>query len=347
MSGEIDEAPTLFDLFEWVRSTPGLNAAAREAILDRLGGLLLALGRTAAWRVAWNPADLARYSIDFELVGTSERAKQILIESTLVTLFHQEVERGVVNGPLKLVIALDDAQRYFAGGETTGDLAPRDELAGVIRGTGLSLWADLQSLTGLPTRLPPNLTLKLMGRLGSAVDYTALGAHLSLRGAQLDWAQRHLVPGTFVGQVGEGDWREPFVFTVPLLKLAAPVDDSEVAVSVKALDALPTVPAPEFFHWELHPRVTVAGEPDLGLSDVERDYLKAVLAAPGQPSSFYSRSLRLSGRRAAVIRDRLIQAGLLRQHTVATRARGRSALVLEPLEAAARAVAAPERTDTP
>ena len=30
------------------------------------------------------------------------------------------------------------------------------------------------------------------------------------------WCAHHLVPGLFVGQVGEGDWRYPFLFQVPL-----------------------------------------------------------------------------------------------------------------------------------
>ena len=70
--GREDAFPTLYDLYEWVWGRPDLNLPAREAILDRLGAFLAALTPACgAYRVGWNPVDLARYSIVHELAGTA------------------------------------------------------------------------------------------------------------------------------------------------------------------------------------------------------------------------------------------------------------------------------------
>lgn len=341
--------PTLFDLYEWVRTTPELNPQAREAILDRLGALLLALTpRCAAYRIGWSPGELARRHMLFEMRGVSETAKQILLGSLLFSVFYGEVERGVVNGPLKLAIIFDDSQRFFDAGAQgdSGELAPMDELAGVIRGTGISLWVLAQTAAGLSRRLVPNLGLKLIGRLGSHEDYASLGADMGLSSEQIDWARLHLQPGQFIGQVGY-DWREPFVFQVPLIPLQESVSDETAAASVRALDALPTVFAEEFADWQPQYSVQVSDPPPMKsptekpvLDEAAIRFLKAVLQNPGQPSSAYARLARLGTKQAVAIRVRLVGAGYLREHGVSTGGRGRQSIVLEPLPPAYGAVAA-------
>ena len=70
--GRTEVWPCLYDVYEQVRAAARLNAPAREAILDRLGVLLTSLGPDcAAYRLAWNPEDLAQHSIDFEMTGAS------------------------------------------------------------------------------------------------------------------------------------------------------------------------------------------------------------------------------------------------------------------------------------
>ena len=66
------------------------------------------------------------------------------------------------------------------------------------------------------------------------------------------------------------------------------------------------------------------------LTDLERRYLQAVVGNPGKASSFYARAVRVSGRRAAEIRVRLVKEGYVRQHEV-TGKRGRTSILLEPL----------------
>lgn len=329
--------PCLFDVYEAINQNSKLNAAAREAILDRLGALLVSLTpQCAAYRSGWRPADLTQFNIDFEMRGASETAKQLLLQSLLFSVFHAEVERGVVNGPLKLVIAFDDAQRFFEARQSESpDLAPMDELASILRSTGLSLWVMAQTAHGLSPQLLPNLATKIIGRLGGAEDYAALGATMGLTADQIRWAKLHLSPGSFIGQCSEGDWREPFLFKVPLLPLPDNVDNVAAAESLEPLRGLPTEFAEEFAHWQPHHYAeieTSAAPAKSTLTDAAQRFLVAVVAEPGRRSSDYARLTGLSGKRAAAIRQELIKAGLLRTHAVATGARGRTAIVLEATE---------------
>lgn len=337
--------PTLFDLIEWTRNTAGLNSQARDAILDRLGSLLAALTpQCAAYRMAWSPAELASRSICFEMGGTSETAKQILLESLLFSIFQREVERGVVNGPLRLVIAFDDSQRFFDTSSqlSGGDLTAMDELAGVIRGTGISLWVLAQTGVGLSRRLMPNLATKIIGRLGTSEDYASLGADLGLNAEQIAYARLHLEPGQFIGQTAHG-WRHPFLFRAPLINLSGRTDDREADESARSLDSLPTVFAEEFAHWSPIPvmevkraAVTPAAQ---DLSEADLRFLKRVIQNPGKPSSVCARLAGLGSKQGVEIRLRLVQAGFLREYQLATGQRGRQAIVLEPLQPALDAVA--------
>lgn len=334
--GPVSAWPCLFDVYEWLHARPGTNAQAREALLDRLASLLVSLTpRCAAWRRAWSLADLARHSIIFEAGGASESVKQVLIESILFSLFQREVEAGLFNGPLELWLAFDDAQRFFSesGQGTDSSLTPMDELAGIVRGCGIGLAIMPQSTLGLSRRLLPNLATKLMGRLGCGADYAAMASDLGLNQAQLEYAKLHLQPGTFIGQVATGGWREPFLFTVPPQPPLPEVTEAEVAESLKPLEALPTLAATEYAHWTPHHLVELTTPPPNKptLDEAAIRFLRAVLDHPGKPSSGYARLAGLSGARAAAIREDLVTRGYLRQHKVATGVRGRVALVLEPL----------------
>lgn len=337
--GKKDAWPCLFDLYEWVKEKQRLNAASRDAILDRLGALLLSLTpECAAHRVAWDPADLQRHSIVFELRGATETVKQILCESTLFSVFQEEVERGVVNAPLSLFAAFEDAQRFMDNSqEGDGEISPMEELAGIVRGTGKGLCIVSQTTHGLSKKLTCNLATKIMGRVGSGEEYTRLGSDLGMNRRQIEWAKRNLKPGTFISQFADGSWREPFVLQVPHLKVPVSVTDFEVGESAKLLDSLPSVPATEYQKWNPYSTVRVntpgldKGEPTERLTEVELRFLEAVTSEPGKPSSFYSKKTGISGKRSSEIRSRLASLGRLREHEVATGNRGRSSIILEPL----------------
>lgn len=251
--------PTLYDLYEWVWARSDLNLPAREAILDRLGAFLTALTPSCgAYRVGWNPVDLARYSIVHELAGASPSVAHVLLESALSAVMRHEVVHSPPNATIRLFLAVDDGQRYLDGHPITGDIQPLDELAGVIRGQGLGLGVFVQTTSGISDRLMANLAIKVFGRLGLHTDWARLAAELGLDREQLAWAQRQTQPGVFVGQVAER-WREPFLFRVPKIDLPSTVTDAEAAKSLGVLNELRTVRADEYVQWKpSHLRVAVA-----------------------------------------------------------------------------------------
>jgi hypothetical protein len=336
--GQRDRWPTLFDLAEDIRLCATANPAAKDALLIRFLTLLLTLKpECVAYRRGWSPLNLAVFSIDFEMRGATEVEKQLLLGCLLAIVFHKKIECGLANTTLSLLLACDDAQRLVST-EADGDgqdTAPLAELASVGRSPGIGFWVDVQSLQGFSPKLLPNLANKFCGRLGSGTDYGAIAGHMSLSGEQLDYSNHSLKPGWFLGQTTEAESREVFLFTVPKMPELSPVSDAEAADSCQPLKQLPVERAHEFDQWQAFPTVEVKPEappptPPL-LDDAEVRYLREVVHRAGQPSSHYARAAGVNGQRAAKIRRKLVELGLVREHAVALGTRGRNSIVLEPL----------------
>ncbi len=339
IEGKTNAWPTLFDLYERARSTKSLNSAAREAILDRIGAFLVSLTPSVgAWRLGWRPSDLKHHAIIFEFSTAGERVKSAIADFYLSSLLRSGVRENRPNSGMKFLCVFEDAQRFAsAGTEAGGDITPMEELAGLIRGTGVGLVFLVQSLSGLPKGLLANLATKCMCRLGHHEDYRALGADMGMNADQIRWAQLNLRPGVSLWSLAEGSHRLPFVLHTPRVDMPARVDDSEVTSSQRPLDRLPTVFANEFARWSPVPLVEISNTPTTSvarLTEVESRFLQSVMANPGQPCSACAKAAGLSGRRAAEVRQRLVQAGYVREHSVATGKRGRTAIVLEVLEPA-------------
>lgn len=339
--------PCLFDVYEWVCSARGLNVPARDALLDRLGTVLVS-SPCLAYRVGWDPVALQRWSIVFELADASEQLKQLLIEPCLYSIFHYEYERGVSNADLSLWIVLEDALDFLRTGQNAaGEITPIDELVAVVRSSGKGLAVLCPTTHGVSRTLMANLTFKVMGHLNLHEDYQVVGANMIMTPDQISWAEHHLQPKLYVGQLGIGSWPEPFVFQVPHVPTPGVVDDLTAANTLNLLNGLPTVPAAEFLNWQPHHviEVSVPATPARdSLSEVERRFLEAVVRMPGRASSFYARTARLNGAAAAAMRARLVTLGYLREHLIATGARGRMSIVLQPLDKALAATA-PEPTE--
>ena len=112
------------------------------------------------------------------------------------------------------------------------------------------------------------------------------------------WCAHHLVPGMFVGQVGDGRWRFPFLFKVPKMKRMKGVSDIEADESLEALENL-DVESVEFSDWSAVPCVKVSGNKDSGtgvsqLSDSEVRLIEAIVAHPMLPSSQYVKLAKIS-----------------------------------------------------
>lgn len=335
--GKIDEWPTLFDLYEEIRTAKNLNAAAREALLDRLASLLRSLTpQVAAYRLAWRPSDLAQHFIAFEFKEAPEHVKSVLINYLLFSVLQKRIDDGRSNVPLDFSCFFDDTQRFTQiGSGAASGITPLTELAGLIRATGTGLAFACQSMEGVPAGLRANLATKCMCRLGAHSDWQLLGSDMSMSAEQIRWAQQHLRPGLAVWQLADGPWRYPFVVKTPKLKGAQFVTDLEAADSTRALDQLPVKPADEFLHWQPVPVINISSQ-ELGdaITKEERRFLQAVIQQPGVASSEYATIVGMSGKTAVRIRRQLVQRGYLREYSVAIQTRGRAAILLEPLEPA-------------
>jgi hypothetical protein len=217
-------------------------------------------------------------------------------------------------------------------------------------------------MQGLSRRLAPNLATKIMGRLGSHDDHARLGADLAMNQKQIEWARRRLKPGRFVVQVAEGDWREPFVISVPLISTRVVVTDEDVARSIRPLENLPTLPATEFARWEPHHIAQVSspdraeGEEDdhaagltarpneepsqkkatarnQGISKELLDYLTSVAAHPLWNCSERDRGLGISASKGNRIRAALVDRGLVGLVPISPGGRGKRFQLLDLTQA--------------
>jgi hypothetical protein len=228
--------PTLFDLREEIASDQNSNPPARHAIVDALDPLLLSVGPIFRYRIGWATEDLARFVIVFELGGIPESAKNLILNMLLLAEFASRIARGVSNPSMDLWICCDEAARLTSASNPVCGLS---DLMGLIRGSGIGLDLSVQS-ADIAASILSNTATKTIGRCGSAADYEVMAAAMGLSAGQKLWLRTHLVPGLFVGQLGEGSWREPFVFRVPPMGLVP----SAAEPSLGDLARLPSEPAP-------------------------------------------------------------------------------------------------------
>jgi len=352
--GSVASWPTLFDLHRAAFRAKSWNAAGREALLDRLGSLLLSLTpQVAGYRVGWTHLDLAKHSCVFEMGGAAERVKHILLLPFVLGEFAHRMRSGVANRALDLCVILDDSQRFVveSQGLGRGSLPPLIEMAGLVRGAGISLGISAQSFQGFPAGLIENLSLKIMGRLGSDDDWRRMARELGLSHEQRAWAELQLTPGRFITRLPLGPWRKPFPFIVQPLRRLPRVTDAEVKASQAPRRTIPTLFAEEYRHWtpyeaetELRtkPRATPesASQSDQvdELSEIELRFLRLIVLEPGLSASTYARRMNLRGSRAKALRESLVRRSYVRVHSLATSGRGRPSIVVEPLAKARAAL---------
>ena len=238
--------PTLFDLYEGVRCNKDANPQARQAVLDALEPVLLSLGpEVLAYRYGWPPDELAKRHLVIEFGGLAEADKDLILNDLVISEFASRVARGISNPRMDLWVCCDEAQRLCSGSRgASGHPSPVEDLIGLVRGTGIGLDLSVQSANDLAPQILSNTATKVMGRCGSASDYEAVGRHMGLTAEQVRWAQLNLTPGLFVGQLGEGRWRHPFVFRVPEMTLSPSEQYEADTEAWQCLIDLPTVTAP-------------------------------------------------------------------------------------------------------
>ena len=236
--------PTLFDLHEDIKADRDANRPAQMAVLDSLAPVLYSLGpEVLAYRYGWTSGDLSRMHMAIELAGSGEREKNLIINTLVLSEFTSRVARGISNPKMDLWICVDEAQRLCcvpAAGQSNGV----SDLIGLVRGAGVGLDLSVLSTSNLAPQVPSNTAIKVLGRCGSAADYAAAGHNIGLSAEQIQWAQLHLRPGLFIGQLGEGEWRHPFVFTIPAMDLSDAAREGPETDGIGPLKALPTEKQP-------------------------------------------------------------------------------------------------------
>lgn len=334
--------PTLFHLFEAVRNDKTANSQARQAILDNLEAVLIALGPAVlGYYRGWAANDLAKYKLAIELTGLPENGKDLLLNTLVACEFISRIARGISNRGMDLWMSLDEGQRLFSQRKETATYNGNSttDLAGLVRGAGIGLFISVLTPDDLSSRIPAITSTKIMGRCGSIPDYMAAGRYMGLSPEQITWCAHHMDRGMFVGQLGSGKWRHPFFFRTPVPTPLPPVSDAQADQTLISLSHLKVDPV-EFTHWSSRPRIDVASQaqPSSVLTDSECRLLKAIIDHPLQASSQYVKLAKISFNTLSKLRPELVKKGFIREHPVDSGKRGRSKLILEPLEAGIKAV---------
>jgi len=327
--------PTLYDLFEEIKRDKKSNHPARTAILDSLEPVLLSLGpQVLAYRNGWTTEDLASRHLCFELAGLSETDKNLILNCSILSEFTSRIARNISNPKMNLWICVDEAQRISSSSNNTSAIGNQ---IGLVRGTGIGLGLSLQSMDRVLPQIVSNTATKVLGRCGSMADYAAAGRSMGLNTEQIQWAQMNLEPGLFICQLGEGQWRYPFVLRIPPMNLKRDTISQES--SIGTLSNITTVYAPEFDTWGFASEVSTAtAKPSMFDSEQEFSLCKAIADKPMQASSTYHKLAGISSKTATKVRQQLVAKGFIREHTLDSGGRGRSSILLEVLPEGTKAL---------
>lgn len=326
-------SPVLFDLFEAIKADGELNYQAKSAILDSLKPVLMSLGaKVLAHRQGWSTGDLAKHHTCFNLAMVSETDKNLILNSLLLGEFTSRISRGISNPKMDLWICLDEAQRICSGSPEKSAIGNQ---IGLVRGTGIGLNLSVQSCDGILPQVLSNSAVKLLGRCGSSSDYYTMGKNMGLNSEQIHKCQMTLEPGLFVGQMGQGKWRYPFIFRIPAHEIPT-TSKANIMTSDNPLDQVKTVYACEYDHWGQVPELSLDPPPEQSQqiifdSPQEYRYCRSISDEPMKNSSFYAKAAKVSPKLIKGIRQSLIAKKFIKAHTIEAGGRGRSSILLEVL----------------
>ncbi len=324
--------PTLFELYEEAKGDTDANPQARMALIDSLAPILCSLAEVLAYRQGWTSSDLSRLHLAIEFAGIGETEKNLVLNALVLSEFTSRVAKGISNPNMDFWICCDEAQRIVsAQGNSPGRNAVGD-LISLVRGTGIGLDLSVLSTSAITPQVISNTATKIMGRCGSAGDYAAAGHSMGLSAEQIQWAQLNLKPGMFIGQIGEGNHRYPFVFTIPQMSFPQVSSNQQSLDDLGSLSSLPIVPAGEFQTWSdnaCDSAPTSQKSNSAFESDQEYRFCKVIVENPMLASSKYPKLAGISSKTAGPIRHILIAKGFVREHVLDSSGRGPSSLMLE------------------
>ena len=340
--GNTTNYPTLFELREFIRNARNFHAQARDAIITALDPLLLSLRNVLCCRKGWSIGELAKRKIVFEFNSCSDAARNLLVNTLLLSEFQSRVSKGYSNVSPDLFIYLDEGSQLIESDDAT-----ISQWAGLIRGVGLSLLISNQSAVSISQKVLSNIPNRFIAQCSSFADLQVLGSAIGLDASAKRYLSTHLRPGLLLGSLSQGDCRHPFLFTTPLMNLPChQIDES----ANREIEALPVVPASEFENWEPEwakqevissedTKVTVSTQkldtppfPNLGLSRDEMLLLQAVIADPCQPVSTFPTTLQMSTKTIQRLRKSLVIKNMIQEQQMQSSGRGRPSTLLAPTQ---------------
>ena len=323
--------PTLCDVLQWFgEKGKALNYSVRAVVTEKLEGLVRGFGEEIiSFHRAWTARDFREQNVVLELAGAPENVKGLMLNSINFGVFQALIEQGIPNQDLRYLCVLDDPQLLLQ--DYGAEAVPFAELVAVCRGYGVGLCLNLQSHYGVSDLLLGNIGTRFLGRVGRGETYASVGRDLGLSAEQLDWAKKNLKPGLFVGQLGEGEYREPFLIQTPNIPLPREVSDAEIEQSLRPLLDLPVIHAdspvsPSRSGINASAKPTVS---DSNRSDLAMKFLGLVVAQPLRTVGFYTKALKLNGKQASALRQPLVSRGLILERSVSKSLRGRPSILLE------------------
>jgi hypothetical protein len=340
--GNTTNYPTLFELRDFICNARNFHTQSRDAIVTALDPLLLSLGDVLCYRKGWSINELAKRKIVFEFNSCSDAARNLLVNTLLLSEFQSRVAKGYSNVSPDLFIYLDEGSQLIESDDAT-----ISQWAGLIRGVGLSLLISNQSAVSISQKVLSNIPNRFIGQCSSFADLQVLGSAIGLDASAKRYLSTNLKPGLLLGSLGQGNWRHPFLFTTPLMNFPCHQIDE---CANKELEALSVVPAPEFENWEPEwarqevisteeAKVVVSTQkpdtpplPNLGLSSDERRLLLAVVANPCQPVSFFPTALQMSNKTILRLRKSLVIKNMIQEQQMQTSGRGRPSTLLAPTQ---------------
>ncbi|PHS12916.1 MAG: hypothetical protein COA78_07750 [Blastopirellula sp.] len=358
-SGKISNYPTLFDLRHFIQNAKQFNSQSRDALLTALDPILISLRGVLSYQQGWNIQSLAKQKIILGLNSCSQADKNLIIETFLFSLFSSRIAQQVSNVDPNILVYLDESSSLLES-----DDSAISNWIGLIRGVGIALILSNQSAVSISQKILSNIPNLFIGQCSSFADLNVMGSAVGLDAQQKRYLANHLQPGCFLGRLGRGKWRKPFLFTTTLMdsgnssnqprfQISDQLADLPVIVSEKdqsfqpewakqviseqessllLLEEVKKYPSNEQDPIQGIPEEIVDSRPldvfDCGLEPDEFRLLSAVAENPFKPVSFFPSELCMSKSRLIKLRKSLLNKQLIIQQEMQTLGRGRPSRLL-------------------
>ncbi|PHS04366.1 MAG: hypothetical protein COA78_16695 [Blastopirellula sp.] len=358
-SGKISNYPTLFDLRHFIQNAKQFNSQSRDALLTALDPILMSLRDVLSYQQGWNIQSLAKQKIILGLNSCSQADKNLIIETFLFSLFSSRIAQQVSNVDPNILVYLDESSSLLES-----DNSAISNWIGLIRGVGIALILSNQSAVSISQKILSNIPNLFIGQCSSFADLNVMGSAVGLDAQQKRYLANHLQPGCFLGRLGRGKWRKPFLFTTPLMESGKSSSKPRFQISDQ-LASLPVIVSekdqsfqPDWakqFNSEQESSLLLLEEtkkvplngqepassipeendelsqPDVlgsGLEPDEFRLLSTIAKHPFKPVSFFPGELFMSNRKLLKLRKSLVHKQLIIQQEMQSSGRGRPTRML-------------------